>query len=58
MTYDRTGEPTLGIICGRTSDEARIWGQITEPSVLSTAATTDWNGRNGTLAENGTFSFS
>ena len=58
VTYDRTGEPTLGIICGRTSDEARIWGQITEPSVLSTAATTDWNGRTGTLAENGTFSFS
>ena len=53
VTFDRDGNPERGIVACRTKDDARAWGNVTDPDTLAELCRTEGVGRTGTLAADG-----
>lgn len=56
VTYERSGEPKLGIVACRTASGNRTWANVTEPSELAGLLAGEPVGRAGMLRADGTVS--
>ncbi len=54
VTFDRHGQPELGIVACRTADDSRAWGNVRDVDTLGDLCAEEGIGRSGTLAADGT----